>query len=332
MRKVGAYFTITAFFLSFTSLPAAASGLRIGPFHFGLPTFGHRHHYHRRPLHRHGSPEEVTRQQPRQENTQDKVEWAMLYPGRALPAIFQNIFWSTFSSPWPFGYETIFTTAFAKARVGPGADQCRQSVDANAMMERLRAELQPSADQMERLQRLGDSIRAAVGYLAETCSDEIPNQPIARLRLMESEVELLRLAIDIIRQPLQDFEQSLTPEQRARFRGEAAPKIAGVSCGASSAAVDWSIDQIEKSVRPTEQQRAALGDVHQVFREAASDLRAHCPTSPPQSAVARFETVEGRLDATSRAILSIRVALDVFESKLSDDQKNRLGTMTFAVQ
>jgi hypothetical protein len=74
---------------------------------------------------------------------------------------------------------------------------------------------------------------------------------------MESEVELLRLAIDIIRQPLQDFEQSLTPEQRARFRGEAAPKIAGVSCGASSAAVDWSIDQIEKSVRPTEQQRGA---------------------------------------------------------------------------
>ena len=104
------------------------------------------------------------------------------------------------------------------------------------------------------------------------------------------------------------------------------------SCGVSSAAIEWSIDQIDKSVQPTAQQRTALGDVQQAFGNAASDLETHCPASVPQSAVARLETIEARLDATWRAILSIQVALEEFESKLSDDQKYRLRTMPVATQ
>ena len=105
-----------------------------------------------------------------------------------------------------------------------------------------------------------------------------------------------------------------------------------MSCGAPSAAIDWSIGEIDKSVQPNEQQRAALGDVQQAFGRAANDLQAHCPTSVPRSAVARLETIESRLDATWRAILSIQVALQDFESTLRDDQKNRLQTMTFAAR
>jgi len=52
----------------------------------------------------------------------------------------------------------------------------------------------------------------------------------------------------------------------------------------------------------------------------------------PQSAVARLETIESRLDATWRAILSIQVALNEFEGNLSDEQKNRFKAMTFAAQ
>jgi hypothetical protein len=45
-----------------------------------------------------------------------------------------------------------------------------------------------------------------------------------------------------------------------------------------------------------------------------------------------LETIESRLDATWRAILSIQVALNEFESNLSDEQKNRFKAMTFAAQ
>jgi hypothetical protein len=264
---------------------------------------------------------------------------ALLYPPRALPPIFQNVFWPAFFSPWPFSYDTIFTTAFATPSAERKGDDCRQSLDANAMVERLRAEVGPNAEQMERLQRLGGAIAAAADYLAKSCPTEIPQQPTARLQLMDSQIQVLTLAIDMIHQPLQDFEQTLTDEQQAKFGGGTKSKSAVASqsggrraCGASSAAIDWSIDQIDKSVQPDERQRTALTDVQQAFGRAANDLETHCPTSVPRSAVARLETIESRLDATWRAILSIQVALQDFESKLSDDQKLRLQAMTFAAR
>jgi len=345
MRNRGAYFVITVLaFIFFASPPADAFGLRIGPLHFGLP-FGHRHHYHR-PLYMHGNANEAARRDNQQgaqhqSTAQRPVTLALLYPSRALPAIFQNVFWPAFSSPWPFGYETIFSTAFAPAPADQSADQCRQAIDANAMVERIRAEIGPSAQQMERLQRLGGAIAAAANYLSKSCPAEIPEQPTARLQLMDSQIEVLTMAIDMIHQPLRDFEQSLTREQEARFSGDAGRATASASqggktglrsCGASSTAIDWSIDQIDKSVQPNQQQRPALGELQQAFGKAAGDLEAHCPDSVPQSAVARLETIESRLDATWRAILSIQVALNEFEGNLSDEQKNRFKAMTFAAQ
>ena len=230
-------------------------------------------------------------------------------------------------------------TAFAATPADRSGNDCRPTVDANAMMERLRAEIGPTAEQMERLQRLGGAIVAAAGYLAKSCPTEISQQPTARLQLMDSQIQVLTLAIDMIHQPLQDFEQTLTDEQQAKFSGGAKSKSAVASqsggrraCGASSAAIDWSIDQIDKTVQPTEQQRTALADVQQAFGTAASDLEAHCSTSMPRSAVARLETIEARLDATWRAILSIQVALQNFETKLSEEQKNRFKTMIFAAE
>jgi hypothetical protein len=45
-----------------------------------------------------------------------------------------------------------------------------------------------------------------------------------------------------------------------------------------------------------------------------------------------LEAIEARLDATWRAILSIQVALQDFETKLSDEQKSRFKTMIFAAE
>ena len=46
------------------------------------------------------------------------------------------------------------------------------------------------------------------------------------------------------------------------------------ACGAYAAAIDWSIDQIDKSVQPTEQQRTALTDVRAQVIEAREKRRA----------------------------------------------------------
>ena len=60
MKKVGPYLAVAAFALiSFASPPAAAFGLRLGPFHLGVPLFGHRHYHH--PLYMHGNTNDVAR-------------------------------------------------------------------------------------------------------------------------------------------------------------------------------------------------------------------------------------------------------------------------------
>ncbi len=332
MRKVGASVAIAALVaISFCSQPAAAFGLRVGPFHIGIPFYLSHHHR----LYMRASPRELA-----QTESVPNLTSALLYPNLALPAIFQNVFFPDYLSPWPFGYERVFSTAFAKAPVSEDQRLCRPSLDANAIATRIRTEVAPSADQMPLLQKLSGALGASAGFLAKACPTEIPPQPITRLQLMKSQIEELTMAIDIVRQPLQDFEQSLNDDQKAKFAAVAAPASAAAQqspsgaiappCGGSPTAIDWSIEQIDKSVQPSDAQRSDLDDVKQAFGKAVDDLEAHCPTTAPPAAVARLDAIEVRLDATWRSVLSIQVALANFEAKLDDAQKARFDQMNFA--
>jgi hypothetical protein len=188
MRKIGAIFGITALAaVVFSSPPAAAFGLHLGPLHFGLPFVGHHYHGHR--LYMRANPREA-RIRPndiaRSDSGSSKgTTSALLYPSIALPSIIENIFFPTYSSPWPFDYQAIFTTAFAKAlRQDPSL--CQASFDPSAIIGRISNEVMLTADQSQLLQRLGGALGAASGYLAKSCSKEIPAQPVARLQLMQS--------------------------------------------------------------------------------------------------------------------------------------------------
>jgi hypothetical protein len=232
MRKIGAYFALAALTAVIVSpQPAAAFGLRIGPFHIGLPFYWHRHY----PLYMRATPNDLTRPDSAQ-----GASSVLLYPSLALPAMFENIFWPAYSSSWPFGYQAIFATAFAKMPPDQDPHLCQQSLDTNAIVGRINAEIAPSADQMQLLQKLGGALGAASGYLAKSCPSEIPAQPTARLQLMQSQIEELSMALDIVRQPLQDFEQSLNSSQQAKFAAVAgSPAVAdqnrpdnfALSCG-----------------------------------------------------------------------------------------------------
>jgi len=349
MQKIGAIcLRITALAaVVFSPLPAAAFGLHLGPFHLGLPLLGHP--YHRHHLYMRANPREarirsndIARSESGSSNesrSSKGMTSALLYPSIALPSIIENIFFPTYSSPWPFNYQAIFTTAFAKA---PRQDSnfCQASFDPSVIIGRISNEVTLSADQLQLLQRLGGALGAASGYLAKSCAKEIPAQPMARLQLVESQIEELSMALDIVRQPLLDFEQSLNADQQSRFavassqgsldRQIQSGNIAG-GCGSPSA-IDWSINEIKQSVRPTTAQRDALDDVRRSFDDAARDLETHCPTMIPASALSRLDTIQARLDSTWRATLSIQVALANFETELNDAQKIRFDAMNFAAR
>src|SRR5499427_9849251 len=145
MRRIGAIFGIAGLAaVVFSSPPAAAFGLNLGPLHFGLPRVGH--HYHRHHLYMRANPREarirsndIARSESGSSNesrSSKGITSALLYPSIALPSIIENILFPTYSSPWPFNYQAIFTTAFAKA---PRQDSnfCQASFDPSVIIGRI---------------------------------------------------------------------------------------------------------------------------------------------------------------------------------------------------
>jgi hypothetical protein len=342
MRKISAIVTIAALAaVAFSPSPSAAFGLRIGPLYFGIPYFGHRHRHSSPALRDEASlktaPPAQGAAEPQTAASQGLMS-PLLYPALALPAVYGEIFSPSSSSPWPFSYDAILQTAFAKTAPDQNAAACPQPNRQSAVAERVRAEIRPTGNQMQQMQKLGGALGFASDYLAKACPNEIPQDPAARLQLMEWQIEKLAEALDFVRPPLQELEQSLNATQRARFG--MAPSTAAVhpdrsniiapACAAAPTKVDASIEQISLAVQPTDAQRDAMDGLKQAFRSAANELDANCPSSPGGDPLARLEATEARLDATWRALVSVQTALADFETKLSAEQRVRFDATDFA--
>jgi hypothetical protein len=332
MRRIGACFGVIALSaIALSPTPSAAFGLNLGPFHFGLPFFGLPHRFvprRRLVLHRPVHTGAGLYDKGILEGTSptQNAEPALFYPGVALPGIFDEVLWPKDAPSWSFGYDGIFRSAFVKS-APDDAQACQQPDRTAAIVGRITAEVRPRPAQRPLLQKLGQALGMASGYMAKACPKTIPAQPVARLQLMQSQLQALSMAIDLVRPPLQQFEQSLDAEQKARF---AAVSADAAGCGAAPTATDWSVDQIDQSVQAGDSQRKALSDLKQTFVSIAGDLHAHCPNPLPPTPLARLEAIEARLDASWRAALSMQVALAKFESGLNEEQRNRFEAMNLA--
>jgi hypothetical protein len=347
MRKIGTIAAIAALAaVAFSPSPSLAFGLRIGPFYVGIPYFGYRHRHHSVPALRDEASLKTAPPAQGAASAQGPASQGLmsplLYPVLALPTVYDEIFSpsssSSLSSPWPFSYDAILQTAFAKT--APDQGPCPQPNRQSAVAERIRAEIRPSGNQMQQMQKLGGALGFASDYLAKACPSEIPQDPAARLQLMEWQIEKLAEALDFVRPPLQELEQSLNDAQRARFGVPLSTATAAVhpdrvntmvpACAAAPTKVDASIEQISLAVQPTDAQRDAMDGLKQAFRNAASELDANCPLSLPRDPLARLGATEARLDATWRALVSIQTALADFETKLSAEQRVRFDATDFA--
>ena len=343
MRKISAIAAIAALAaVAFSPSPSAAFGLRIGPFHFGIPFLGFRHRHHGAPALRDEAslktvPPAQGAAEPQAAASQGPMS-PLLYPALALPAVYDEIF--SPPSPWPLSYDAILQTAFAKTAPDQNAAACPPPNRQSAVAERIRAEIRPNGNQMQAMQKLGGALGFASDYLAKACPSEIPQDPAARLQLMEWQIEKLAEALDFVRPPLQELEQSLNDTQRARFGVPLSTAAAAIhpdrannmapACAQAPTKVDASIEQISLAVQPTDAQRDAMDGLKQAFRNAANELDANCPVSLSGDPLVRLGATEARLDATWRALVSIQTALADLEKSLNDDQRARLNASDFA--
>jgi hypothetical protein len=86
------------------------------------------------------------------------------------------------------------------------------------------------------------------------------------------------------------------------------------------------MERIERLITPNEAQRAALNGLRTASTKAAEIVAAACPREFPESATARLELMEKRLDAMQQAIKVVRPAFDAFYATLNDEQKARINT------
>ena len=338
MRKIGPFLTVAVLVTPLLLMPteSQAFGIRVGPLYFGIPSIWHRRWHHS------GHPTGLRDEASLNTGAQPKPGGLMsplIYPVLALPPLYDEIFTPPSSSPWPFSYDAIFQAAFAKTPSDQNTNSCPQLGGRSLVAERIRNEIKPTPDQMQSLQKLGGALGAASDYLTKACPTDVSQDPAARLQLMEWQIEKVAEALDFVRQPLQEFEGSLTDAQRARFAPPSTAAAAihpdradniGADCAAAPTKVDSSVEQISLAIEPTDAQRDAMNHLKQAFRNAANELDSNCPVPSSADPLARLEATEARLDATWRALLSIQVALADLEKNLNDDQRAHLYATDFA--
>jgi hypothetical protein len=316
---------------------ATAFGLRFGPFHLSLP--GPHYHHHGRRIVRSEPAARMARTEPGEpvgpvaSEPTENASPSLLYPVLAWPSLYENIFWPRTAEPWTFGYENIFGQAFAKYSPQRASAFCPYRVSTDEVVVRIARETMPTAAQKPLLQQLATALGQANGYLIKSCPSEIPARPVARLQLMENQIDAMIMALDIVRPRLQAFEQSLDDKQRGRLNGPPPPAASGgvvPVCKLSANSVNAPLSQLEQAVQPTDAQRPALAAVADAFNRAAATLDANCSAVMPPTALGRLEAIETRLDASWRAVLTIQVALASFQGQLSDEQNSRFNALEIA--
>jgi hypothetical protein len=87
------------------------------------------------------------------------------------------------------------------------------------------------------------------------------------------------------------------------------------------------LEQIERTVKPTEAQRATFNDLKAVSSKAEEAIRKSCPGKPPSTLPGRLEAAERRLAATLAGMRVVRPAVDAFYAMLNEEQKSRFDAI-----
>ena len=305
MQRIIAIFGVAALaVIAFSSPPAAAFGIHLGPFYIHIPLVGH--HHHRNRLHMWAKPNEA-RSAPSEVSR-----------GSGYKTAAHGRYARTEKSDREALAETH--TAPIKSCIGlaPGV--------ANLPIDQIRQTVHPTADQETALEYLGAASSQARNLIKSSCPSSVPLTPIGRLDAAEQRLDASIKAIQVVRSPLERFYQGLSDEQKQRFNTANGSSEGACSQGAGNF-LDLPVQPIEQVVQPTAQQQSAFDDLKKATQKATDQLQSSCATAGPNSPIARLDMVETRLTAMADAIKSVRPNLQNFYASLNDEQKARFNTM-----
>lgn len=269
---------------------------------------------------------------------------------------------------WPYAYDDVYDGIFGpyayvepydtgprpsgvpsprvRTRAGKPASMAQICTQPSAGLtdfpiERIAETVQPTDAQKALLDTLKNATAKAVDILQSACPTDLPSTPVGRMQAQEKRLEAMVAAVDAVRVPLQEFYNSLSDEQKARFNAVESNPEAGNpraareeqadltrSCNAGAGVTDVPIQRIAQTVRPTGEQADALNELKAATAEASAALKANCPSYTALTPVGRVELMEQRLKTLLQAARTVQPALARFYKSLNDEQKQRFNTLS----
>ncbi|WP_150132783.1 Spy/CpxP family protein refolding chaperone, partial [Bradyrhizobium sacchari] len=288
----------------------------------------------------------------------------------AYSDIFDYTFWSYAYEPgyWAYAYDDFVDTVFwggddpysAYASVNPydypqaGGGSVRQRASASPQTLRqlcgtpdkgvtawpladIAQAVRPTPEQRALLDELKAAAANAAGVFKDSCAETYALTPPGRLRAMMNRVNATLEAVKIVRPALENFYNSLSDEQQARFNalgpnvGDRSPpqqQANADSCGdPKSGLTQLPIQRIEAVLHPAGKQKEALDRLGEATAKGVEGLQAACPNDVPLTPVGRLEAMQRRLEAMVTAAKLVEPALDEFYATLSSEQKARFNTL-----
>jgi hypothetical protein len=104
------------------------------------------------------------------------------------------------------------------------------------------------------------------------------------------------------------------------YGGMCSPRFAGLA--------EWRIDEIERAVKLTDTQQAALKELRAASAKAADSFVAACPSDWPKTGSGRLAVMEKRMETMLAAVKTVRPAFDAFYGSLDETQKARVDAVS----
>ena len=216
----------------------------------------------------------------------------------------------------------------------------RHGDDVSAWQEPVAQAVQPTDAQRGAFDGLKSTLAEASKNINANCpAAKTVASPTQRMQAMTDRVWGMRQAVVLMRAPLQKFSDALDEQQRTRFanamaeRRDASADPAAANawmqlCADPSAAMaPWPNQQIERRLRPSNEQRQNFQTLQMTTQGMAQQLMASCPKAPPASPLDRLDAAEKRLNALLYAARVVGPALQAFYDSLSPEQKTRFTAL-----
>lgn len=198
---------------------------------------------------------------------------------------------------------------------------------ASLPVEQIRQTIRTSEEQREILDELRRASVEAAQIIHDSCPTEAAATPSGRLAAMQQRLEAMKAAIARIRDPFEQFYESLDDDQKAELaalneeRAPFAPKVPAAQSCAPPDLLPWPAADIEAKLHLNGEQREELGALSRMNALARNTLNFDCQPDENLEPPDRLATADTRLDAMLEAIKWVRPTLDDFFATLSDEQK-----------